>query len=133
MMDIVNASGTGLGSGVCFLSWRNDKLKKRNTFLLTDQIVLHSDVDWVFPTLHTIPWRTRYIPSRVFKQVDIKREVGVTQKVKNGKSFVLLHVEVPSDGGLVIPWLVVVTVVTPSVLSYVNLARIYGSQTEEEV
>ena len=50
--------------------------------------------------------------------------------MNNGKSFVLLHVEVPSDGGLVIPWLVVATVVTPSVLSYVNLARIYGFKAD---
>ena len=103
MMDVMNVTGTGLGSGIHYRIRNNDNIKRTSTFTYNnDEINLGSSVDWVF-TLHT-PWSTRYIPAEVYKHVDINCSLIVPQQVnidKNNRT--LYHAEIPGNGGLVVP------------------------------
>ena len=103
MMGVLNVLGTGLGSGVHYRLRDNDNIKRTDTFTLNnDEISLYSSVDWVL-TLHT-PWPTRYIPTEVYKHVDINCSLIVPQQVNNNDTnYILYHAEIPGNGGLVIP------------------------------
>ena len=103
MMDILDAAGTGLGSGVRFLYRGNVNIRRTDTFTYdSEEINLFSEVDWVFSTLHT-PWSTRYIPEKVYKHVDINCDMIVPNKVNSDDKLILHHAEIPGDGGLVVP------------------------------
>ena len=117
-MDIVNAAETGLSRGVRFVLRANENLKGTDTYLFTDQVVLLSDVYWVFPKLNTTSWPTRYIPNKVYEYVDMNSDVRVPRQVNSNTSLVLFHADVPGDGGLVIPY----------ERSYVKLAKIAHSR-----
>ena len=103
MMDILDAAGTGLGSGVRFVYRDNANIRRTDTFTYdSEEINLWSEVDWVFSTLHT-PWSTQYIPEKVYKHVDINCDMIVSNKVNSDDKHVLHHAEIPGDGGLVVP------------------------------
>ena len=103
MMDVMNVGGTGLGSGVHYRIRDNENIKRTSAFTYNnDEINLYSSVDWVF-TLHTT-WSTRYIPTEVYRHVDINCSLIVPQQVNNDDTnYILYHAEIPGNGGLVIP------------------------------
>ena len=104
MMDVMNAAGTGLGSGVHYRIRNNDDIKRTSTFTWNnDEINLESSVDWVFTTLQT-PWPTRYIPETVYQHVDIICDAIIPQQANNNKlKYVIPHAEVPDDDSLIVP------------------------------
>ena len=102
ILDIMNAGGTGLGSGVRYVFRGNENMKRVDTITWSStQVNLYSDVDWVFTTLHT-PWSTRYIPEKVYKHIDINCDLMVSQ-VNSDYKYILYYTEIPGDGGLVVP------------------------------
>ena len=101
MMGVMNAAGTGLGSGVHYRIRNNDNIKRTSTFTWNNNEI-NSSVDWVFTTLQT-PWPTRYIPEKVYKHVDINCDMIVSNKVNDDDKYILHHAEIPGDGGLVVP------------------------------
>ena len=102
ILDIMNAGGTGLGSGVRYVFRGNENMKRVDTITWSStQVNLYSDMDWVFTTLHT-PWSTRYIPEKVYKHIDITCDLMVSQ-VNSDYKYILYHTEIPGDGGLVVP------------------------------
>ena len=103
MTVVMNAAGTGLGSGVHFRIKDNDNMIRTSTFIYNnDEINLYSSVDWVFTSLET-PWSTRYIPEKVYKHVDINYDTIVPQIVNKANKYILHHAEIPGDGGYVVP------------------------------
>ena len=103
MIGVMNVAGTGLGSGVHYRIRDNENIKRTSAFTYNnDEINLYSSVDWVF-TLHTT-WSTRYIPTEVYRHVDINCSLIVPQQVNNDDTnYILYHAEIPGNGGLVIP------------------------------
>ena len=119
MLEVVNAAGTGLGSGVQFVSRGKENMKSTRTYVLSgDQIFLYSNVHLYFPTLTSKVWPSSYIPKSSCKHVDIYCNAGQARKVNNTDKQIMLYVDVSPGGGAI----------TPTVRSYVNLSKVDYNQ-----
>ena len=105
MIGVLNATGTGLGSGVQYVNDRGKiDMKSLTTYVLSgDQVLLSNNMRWYFPTLTSQDWPS--LPNTTPPHVDIHCD-AVKPQQSNGQ--ILLH----ATGTMI-----------PSVRSYVTLTK----------